>query len=276
MIDYERIANAITYIKENAAEQPSLDEVAAAIHLSPYHFHRLFKKWAGVTPKAFLQYISLNHAKLLLQDNQTIEEASFHSGFSSSSRLHDLFVNIEGMTPGEYKNGGEQLEIIYDVTESPFGRLLIASTYRGICNLLFVEDVEQGRQQLNEPWPNAAIRGGTNKHIEQIKGIFSGNAINLKQIKLHIKGSAFQLKVWEALLKIPAGQLAAYSDVARQIDNPKASRAVGSAIASNPVAWLIPCHRIIKSTGDIGEYHWGSKRKTAMVGWEVAKANHKV
>src|SRR5699024_41315 len=197
MIDYQRIAKAITYIKEHSTEQPSLDEIAKAIHLSPYHFHRLFKKWAGVTPKAFLQYISLNRAKQLLQNDQTIEEASFHTGLSSTSRLHDLFVNIEGMTPGEYKNGGQQLNIFYHVTESPFGNLLVAATDRGICNLLFVDDTNQDIQRLKEAWPNASIRKGMNEHIRQIKGIFSDNTIDPQKIKLHIKGSDFQLKVWE-------------------------------------------------------------------------------
>lgn len=273
MIDYQRIAKAITYIKEHATDQPTLDEIANAIHLSPYHFHRLFKKWAGVTPKTFLQYISLNHAKQLLQENQTIEEASYHMGLSSSSRLHDLFVNIEGMTPGEYKNGGQQLEISYHLSESPFGTMLITSTGKGICNLLFVEDREEGLQQLKRIWPNADIREGKDAPIQNIQKIFTGDWGNIDKIKLHIQGTDFQLKVWEALLKIPTGNLSTYSNVAARIGNPKASRAVGTALARNPVAYLIPCHRVIKKVGRIGEYRWGNTRKTAIIGWEAAQVS---
>lgn len=273
MIDYQRIAKAITFIKEHSTEQPNLDDIAGAVHLSPYHFHRLFKKWAGVTPKAFLQYISLDHAKELLQQNQTIEEASFHTGFSSSSRLHDLFVNIEGMTPGEFKNGGRELEISYSFTQSPFGEVLIASTEKGICNLLFVDDKNSGLKKMQNLWSQAAIIENKNQHIEKLRNNFS-DWQNIEKIKLHIRGTDFQLKVWEALLKIPAGKLATYSDVAGQINNPKAARAVGMAIGRNPVGYLIPCHRVIKKTGDIGEYQWGSTRKTAIIGWESAMASH--
>ena len=271
MIDYNRIADAITYINKHAKEQPKLDDIAQSVHLSPYHFHRLFKQWAGVTPKEFLQYISLNRAKKLLQDNQTIEAATFQTGFSSTSRLHDLFVNIEGMTPGDYKNGGRELEIQYRFTQSPFGDVLIASTGKGISNLLFVNDSNEGLQALRQAWPQASITEGSDPHIENIEPVFSDNWNNLDEVKLHIQGTDFQIKVWEALLKIPLGKLSGYADIAGKIGNPKASRAVGSAIGSNPVAYLIPCHRVIRKTGDFGGYQWGSTRKIAMIGWEAAQ-----
>ncbi len=269
--DYKRVARAINYINEHSKEQPSLDEIAAAVHLSPYHFHRMFKEWAGVTPKEFLQFISLNYAKKLLEDNQTIEEATFHTGLSSTSRLHDLFVNIEGMTPGEFKNGGEELKIKYHFAESPFGNILTASTGKGICNLLFAENKKEAIQKLETDWPNAGIIEAKDDHITNLENVFANDWENLDKIKLHIKGTDFQLKVWEALLKIPAGKLATYSDVAGQIGNPKASRAVGTALARNPIAYLIPCHRIIKKVGGIGEYRWGDTRKKAIIGWEAAQ-----
>ncbi|MCW9705646.1 bifunctional transcriptional activator/DNA repair enzyme AdaA [Fodinibius salsisoli] len=273
MIDYQRVAKAITYINEYSAEQPNLDDVAEAVHLSPYHFHRMFKEWAGVTPKEFLQFISLNHAKKLLNKNQTIEEATFHTGLSSSSRLHDLFVNIEGMTPGEFKNEGENLSIRYHFTQTPFGDMLAASTGKGLSNLMFVANRDTGLQTLQNTWTNADLAEGEDIHIKNIERVFADDWENLDEVKLHIQGTDFQLKVWEALLKIPSGQLAAYSDVAEAIGKPRASRAVGTALARNPVAYLIPCHRVIKKVGGIGEYRWGSTRKTAIIGWEAAQTS---
>lgn len=273
MTNYQRVAKAISYIKEYATDQPNLDDIASAVHLSSYHFHRMFKEWAGVTPKEFLQYISLNHAKKLLDENQTIEEATFHTGLSSSSRLHDLFINIEGMTPGEFKNEGQSLDICYHLSDSPFGHVLIASTGKGICNLSFVEDPDESSRELKENWANARISEGKDRHIQNLENVLANGWQNPDKIKLHIRGTDFQLKVWEALLKIPAGQLATYSDVAQEIDNPKASRAVGTALARNPIAYLIPCHRVIKKVGGIGEYRWGSTRKTAIIGWEAAQTS---
>lgn len=269
--DYKRVARAINYINEHSKEQPGLDEIAASVHLSPYHFHRMFKEWAGVTPKEFLQFISLSHAKKLLKDNQTIEEATFHTGLSSTSRLHDLFVNIEGMTPGEFKNGGQALKIKYHFEESPFGDILMASTGKGISNLLFAENKKEALRELENSWPNADIAGGKDDHMKKLEKVFVRDWQNLDKIKLHIQGTDFQLKVWEALLKIPTGGLATYSDIANQIGNPKASRAVGAAIGRNPVAYLIPCHRVIKKVGGIGEYRWGDIRKKALIGWEAAQ-----
>ncbi|MBS4063652.1 MAG: methylated-DNA--[protein]-cysteine S-methyltransferase [Chitinophagaceae bacterium] len=271
MSHYERIQKAIEYITVNFQQQPDLDEVAKQVYMSPFHFQRMFTEWAGVSPKKFLQYISIEHAKQLLQQNHTISDVSFETGLSGTSRLHDLFINIEGMTPGEYKNGGEQLQIHYSYAETPFGTILVASTSKGICHLSFVEDEQTSFQELKALFPNAAYKQVVDTIQQNALFIFTQDWKNLSEIKLHLKGTAFQLKVWEALLKVPMGQVTTYGDIAASVGNEKASRAVGSAVGDNPVAFLIPCHRVIKSTGAIGQYHWGSVRKTAMIGWEAAQ-----
>lgn len=271
MTDYERIEKAIVYLKDNFKEQPDLDEVAKQVHVSPFHFQRMFKDWAGVSPKKFLQYISIQHAKKLLEQKNNLSDTAFETGLSTTSRLHDLFIGIEGMTPGEYKNGGEQLHINYSFAESPFGNIIVASTTKGICHLAFADDERKALLELKAFFPNAAFKQVVDTIQQNALFIFTQDWKNLSTIKLHLKGTAFQLKVWEALLKIPMGGLSTYSSIAKTIDNEKASRAVGSAIGDNPVAFLIPCHRVIKSTGLIGQYHWGSNRKTAMIGWEAAK-----
>ncbi len=272
MTDYERIKKAIEFIHSNFQQQPDLDAVAKEVYLSPFHFQRLFKDWAGVSPKKFLQYTSLQHAKKLLQDH-TVTDTAYETGLSGSSRLHDLFINIEGMTPGEYKNGGEQLHINYSFAETPFGNIIVASTSKGICHLAFADDEIDALQQLQTQFPKAQFRQVVDTIQQNALFIFTQDWKNLSKIKLHLKGTPFQIKVWEALLKIPMGDLSTYSHIANNIENPNASRAVGTAIGDNPVAFLIPCHRVIKSTGDFGQYHWGSIRKTAMIGWEAAKTN---
>jgi len=272
MTDYERIKKAIEYIQANFQQQPDLDAVAKEVYLSPFHFQRLFKEWAGVSPKKFLQYISLQHAKKLLADH-TVMDAAYETGLSGSSRLHDLFISIEGMTPGEYKNGGEQLNINYSFAESPFGNIIVASTPKGICHLAFADDENEALKQLQVQFPNATFKQVVDAIQQNALFIFTQDWKNLSKIKLHLKATPFQIKVWEALLKIPMGDVSTYSSIANQIENPNASRAVGSAIGDNPVAFLIPCHRVIRSTGEFGQYHWGSTRKTAMIGWEAAKVN---
>jgi len=272
MTDYERIKKAIEFIRSNFQQQPDLDAVAKEVYLSPFHFQRLFKDWAGVSPKKFLQYISLQHAKKLLHQH-TVSDTAYETGLSGSSRLHDLFISIEGMTPGEFKNGGEQLQINYSFAETPFGNIIVASTTKGICHLAFADDEKEALQQLQLQFPNAQFRQVVDTIQQNALFIFTQDWKDLSKIKLHLKGTQFQIKVWEALLKIPMGDLSTYSLIANNIDNPKASRAVGTAIGDNPVAFLIPCHRVIKSTGDFGQYHWGSIRKTAMIGWEAAKVN---
>lgn len=273
-INYNRIADAIDYITKNFRTQPNLDAVAEKVHLSPFHFQRLFTEWAGTSPKKFLQYISVGHAKKLLKENHaTLFEAAHDTGLSGTSRLHDLFINIEGMTPAEYKNGGKNLHINYSFAESPFGNIIVASTAKGICYMAFADEAQQAFEALQQHFPNAQFRQVVDLVQQNALYIFTHDWKKLNQIKLHLKGTDFQLKVWETLLRIPMGQLTTYGDIARQIENPNASRAVGTAIGSNPVAFLIPCHRVIQSTGVFGGYMWGSTRKTAIIGWEGAKIN---
>jgi AraC family transcriptional regulator of adaptative response/methylated-DNA-[protein]-cysteine methyltransferase len=274
-INYDRIAEAINYIKLNFKNQPNLDDVAEKVHLSPFHFQRLFTDWAGISPKKFLQYLSLDYAKTILKDKQaTLFDTAFETGLSGTGRLHDLFINIEGMTPAEYKNGGKELAINYSFAESPFGNIIVASTPKGICYMAFADDREDAFSKLYEQFPNAAYTQVVDVTQQDALFIFKKDWSELSNIKLHLKGTNFQLKVWETLLKIPMGGLSTYSDISQQIQSPGASRAVGSAVGANPVAFLIPCHRVIKSTGEFGQYHWGSTRKSAMIGWEAAMVNN--
>jgi AraC family transcriptional regulator of adaptative response/methylated-DNA-[protein]-cysteine methyltransferase len=274
-INYHRIAEAITYLKDNFKAQPNLDEVAEKVHISPYHFQRMFTDWAGISPKKFLQYLSIDHAKNILKQNKaTLADAAFETGLSGTSRLHDLFMNIEGMTPAEYKHGGQSLHINYSFAETPFGTILIASTAKGVCYMAFADEQEEALKLLFEQFPNAAYRQVVDTIQQNALYIFTRDWSKLSQVKLHLKGTPFQLKVWEALLRIPMGGLTDYGSIAQSIQSPKASRAVGSAVGSNPVAFLIPCHRVIRSTGDFGQYHWGATRKTAIIGWEAAKIGH--
>jgi AraC family transcriptional regulator of adaptative response/methylated-DNA-[protein]-cysteine methyltransferase len=271
-INYNRIAEAIEYIKQNFKTQPNLDDVAEKIHLSPYHFQRMFTDWAGVSPKKFLQYTSVEYAKSILKNKQaTVSDAAFETGLSGTSRLHDLFINIEGMTPGEFKNGGENLAINYSYAESLFGDILVASTPKGICYMAFASSEKEALNDLQHRFPNAHYKQMVDLIQQNALYIFTHDWNKLNQIKLHLKGTDFQLKVWDTLLKIPMGQLSTYVKVAERLKSPNASRAVGTAIGSNPVAFLIPCHRVIQSRGFIGGYMWGPTRKTAMIGWEAAK-----
>jgi len=268
-INYNRIAEAIDYIKANFKTQPNLDEVAQKVHLSPFHFQRLFTEWAGTSPKKFLQYISVDYAKRLLKENQTtLFDAAYETGLSGTSRLHDLFINIEGMTPAEYKNGGSKLFINYSFAETPFGNIIVASTTKGICYMAFADEATNAFALLQSHFPNATFRQMVDMMQQNALYIFTQDWKKLQEIKLHLKGTAFQLKVWETLLKIPMGQLSTYGNIAQQIERPNASRAVGTAIGSNPVAFLIPCHRVIQATGNFGGYMWGNTRKTAIIGWE--------
>ncbi len=271
-LNYTRVAQAINYLKDNFKVQPNLDEVAKQIHLSPSHFQRIFTDWAGTSPKKFLQYISVEHAKRILKDEQvTLFDTAYETGLSSTSRLHDLFVNIEGMTPAEYKNGEKNLAINYSFAESPFGSLIVASTPKGVCYMAFHEDELLAMDDLIQRFPNADFQRKLDLLQQNALFIFQNDWSKLSEIKLHLKGSDFQLKVWESLLKIPMGKLQTYGHIAEKIGNPKASRAVGTAIGSNPVAFLIPCHRVIQSSGTFGGYMWGATRKTAIIGWEGAK-----
>ncbi|MBS1598082.1 MAG: methylated-DNA--[protein]-cysteine S-methyltransferase [Bacteroidetes bacterium] len=273
MHDYYRVAEALKYIKDNMQDQPNLDKIAKNIHVSPFHFQRIFTDWAGISPKKFLQYISVEHAKKILKQNGTsVYDAAYDTGLSGTGRLHDLFVNIEGMTPGEYKNGGKNLSIQYSFHECQFGNFVVASTSAGICNLLFFEkSAFTAEKELRSLWPNASFFEGENLHHKSVQKFFENDFSQVNKIKLHLKGTPFQLKVWEALLRIPEGHLSSYSDIAGLIHQPTAQRAVGTAIGNNPVGFIIPCHRVIKNLGGIGEYRWGAARKMAMIGWEAAK-----
>lgn len=271
-LNYARIAKAIDYIRQNFRQQPNLDEVAEKVHLSPSHFQRLFTEWAGTSPKRFLQYISVEYAKQLLSDRQaTLFDTAFETGLSSTSRLHDLFVSIEGMTPAEYRNGGKELTINYSFAESTFGNLIVASTAKGICYMAFEDDDIKGLQDLYSRFPNALFQRKLDLMQQNALFIFQNDWSRLSEIKLHLKGTDFQLKVWESLLKIPMGRLSTYGSIAESIGSPAASRAVGTAIGSNPVAFLIPCHRVIQSSGIFGGYMWGPTRKAAIIGWEAAQ-----
>lgn len=273
MTDYERIEKAIEFLKQNFKQQPDLDEVAKQVYLSPFHFQRLFKEWAGVSPKKFIQFLSVEYAKGLLKQNLSLFDASFETGLSGTGRLHDLFMNIEGMTPGEYKNGGQDLQIQYSFAETIFGDIIIASTQKGICYLSFVSEEQKETENLFKLFPNADFIQKTDLIQQNALKFFRADWNDLQKIKLHLKGTPFQLKVWQSLLKIPLGNVSTYTSIASAVQNPNAMRAVGTAIGNNPVAFLIPCHRVIRSSGIIGEYHWGSNRKTAILGWEASSVS---
>jgi AraC family transcriptional regulator of adaptative response/methylated-DNA-[protein]-cysteine methyltransferase len=279
-LQFDKIAKAIEYLDEHFKEQPSLDQVAEQLHISPFHFQRLFNEWVGISPKKYLQFLTVSYAKSQLStDKNSLLNVAENSGLSGTGRLHDLFVKIEGMTPGEYKNGGEGLAISYSFFDTPFGHVIIASTHKGICYLAFVESSHNADalEQLKKQFPNATYQQQVNKIQQDCLFIFQHDweALSehrLNKMKLHLKGTDFQLKVWQALLSIPQGGLVTYGEVAKCIDQPTASRAVGTAIGSNPIAYLIPCHRIIQSSGKTGGYRWNPIRKKAIIAWEAAKA----
>jgi AraC family transcriptional regulator of adaptative response/methylated-DNA-[protein]-cysteine methyltransferase len=275
MLDYQRIEQAIRFIRENFQDQPDLDEIARQIHLSPFHFQRLFKEWAGVSPKKFLQFTSIEYAKQLLLQQKTLATVSFETGLSGTSRLHDLFIKIEGMTPGEYQQGGKNLHIYYSHAETLFGNILIASTEKGICHISFVQEFSE-LSDLTSRFPAAMFEQKTDLHQQEALKMFRDDWSDLDKIKLHLKGTPFQIKVWNALLQIPMGSLKSYLEIANEIGDPKASRAVGTAIGNNPIAYIIPCHRVITSSGNLGGYHWGIDRKSAIIGWEAAKESMRV
>ncbi|WP_294316231.1 methylated-DNA--[protein]-cysteine S-methyltransferase [uncultured Chryseobacterium sp.] len=271
-IDYERIARAIDYIRSNFRLQPGLEEVAEEISLSPAHFQKMFSDWAGTSPKKFLQFISLEHAKSLLKEEKaSLFDTALETGLSSTSRLHDLFVKIEGMSPAEYKNGGKSLRINYSFSGSPFGNVIAGSTEKGICYLAFENDIPKALGDLQAKFPNASFFEQQDDFQKNALSIFSKDWTELNTVKLHLKGTDFQLKVWESLLTIPMGKLSTYGKLAEKIGHSKASRAVGTAIGSNPVAFLIPCHRVIQSSGKIGGYMWGTERKQLIIGWESSR-----
>jgi AraC family transcriptional regulator of adaptative response/methylated-DNA-[protein]-cysteine methyltransferase len=270
---YKKVEEALLYLENNFTLQPNLEQIAQNVHTSPFHFQKIFTEWVGVSPKKYLQYLSVNHAKGLLKEN-TLSATAYELGLSSTGRLHDLFVNIEGMTPGEYKKGGKTLTINYIFADSYFGKILIASTDIGVCHIGFADDEILALADLKKRFPFAQINRQENANHQPVLSVFNADWNNLSTIKLHLKGTKFQLQVWNALLQIPKGRLASYGDIAEKIGNPKASRAVGTAIGNNPIAYLIPCHRVIQANGTFGNYHWGSVRKKAILGWEFATTDN--
>jgi AraC family transcriptional regulator, regulatory protein of adaptative response / methylated-DNA-[protein]-cysteine methyltransferase len=273
--DYSRIEQAILFLESKYHEQPSLEEAARNAGLSEHHFQRLFRRWAGISPKRFVQFLTLDHAKRLLRDSRNVLDATFEAGLSGPGRLHDLFVQCEAVTPGEFQRQGAGLEITYGFFPTPFGECLLASTERGICSLLFV--TEGGRaarlRDLASDWPGALLVENARTLSPIARRIFEP-AVNGsdRPLTLLLKGTNFQIKVWEALLRVPLGALTSYGDLARRIGEPRASRAVGGAVGANPIAYLIPCHRVIRGLGVWGNYGGGVTRKKAMLAWEAAQA----
>lgn len=268
---YTQIAELIEFIVDHKLEQQPLEEIARQANLSPAHVQKLFTKWVGVSPKQFGRYLSVSYAKDLLAAGHTLEQTATLSGLSGTGRLHDLFVDIEAMTPGQYKTG--ELTIIYHVYDSPFGRCLVANTEKGVCNVLFGETKEQLIRDLQARWPAATLITKQHELQQTVIDYLTGSTLT-RPIKLHVSGTNFQLKVWEALLSIPEGRVASYSAIAAQLGQPNMSRAVGTAVGSNPIGYMIPCHRVLQASGAISGYRWGIDRKRAMLEYEALKVHH--
>ena len=277
---YQMVAAAITFIRQHQAEQPDLSAIARHVGLSEYHFQKLFTRWAGISPKRFLQYLTIEQAKANIARTESLLKLSADLGLSGPSRLHDLFVSIEAMSPGEYKNGGEGLEIHYGSHATLFGTVAIAATQRGICLLHFLGDAQgdgepDAGKLLSRTWPHARLVEKPKKMQTLCDHIFSPAMGQPHQpLTLLVKGTNFQLQVWRALLQIPIGSLTTYKTIAEIIERPKAVRAVGTAIGKNPIGYLIPCHRVIRGSGEVGGYRWGSDRKQVILGWEAAQSNY--
>jgi AraC family transcriptional regulator, regulatory protein of adaptative response / methylated-DNA-[protein]-cysteine methyltransferase len=274
--DYTRIETAIRYINTNFTKQPGLSEIANHLSLSEYHFQRLFSRWVGVSPKKYLQCLTIGHAKAALQASRSLLDTALDSGLSGSSRLHDLFVNFEAMTPGEYKTRGKDIEITYGFYPSPFGEYLIAVTHKGICGLIFVKDNnrESAVKEIKARWTQSVVyesREMTKPYSQEIWDQFMYSSTS--KAGYFVKGTPFQIKVWQALLRIPMGTLVTYRDIAIMIGMPTSIRAAANAIAKNSIAFLIPCHRVINTSGALGKYRWGSERKAALIGWELLQAS---
>ena len=274
-IDYGRIEQAILFLEENFRDQPSLKEVADSVGLSEYHFQRLFTRWAGISPKRFMQFLAVKYAKQLLDESQSVLDVTYETGLSSPGRLHDLFVSYEALTPGEFKRKGAGLTIRYGFHPTPFGECLLAVTERGICGLTFLqgESREAAVRDLQESWPEASLIEDSSTTEPLIARIFSPNGDSdvSEPLKLYLSGTNFQIKVWQALLNIAPGTVVSYDTVAALIGEPKASRAIGQATGKNAISYVIPCHRVIRKVGEFGSYRWGTARKKAILGWEAAR-----
>jgi AraC family transcriptional regulator, regulatory protein of adaptative response / methylated-DNA-[protein]-cysteine methyltransferase len=274
-INYQRIEQAILYLEENFRRQPELEEVAEKVHLSPFHFQRIFTEWAGISPKRFLQFLTVDYLKERLQQSRNLVEAAEDAGLSSQSRVYDLFTTLEAMTPQEYKLKGSGIRMEYGIHETPFGRCLIGVTERGISWLSFIQSDEDPRHELEKMklhWHNSVFHENQDLTTGVVDQIFGSSKQNSK-LHVLVKGTNFQVKVWEALLRIPMGNVLTYQDIAKTIQSPQAMQAVGSAVGANHIAYLIPCHRVIRKDGILGEYRWSSARKKGIIGWEMAKAS---
>ncbi len=273
--DYRRIEQAIQYLEKHASGQPELNEIASAVGLSEYHFQRTFSRWAGISPKRFLQFITKEGAKDLLAQSENLLDTTYGVGLSSLGRLHDLFVTTEAVTPGEYKSGGAGLTIRYGLHDTPFGKALIGVTERGICHLGFVGNSEgDAIDALVADWQQAKMIEDHKATAPLVEPIFDLSRRGNAPLRLHLRGTNFQLKVWEALLRIPPGAVTSYEGLAEQAGRPGASRAVGTALGRNPIAVLIPCHRVIRKLGEFGNYRYGTIRKKALLGWEAAQLSN--
>lgn len=269
--DYARIEQAILYLDAHAREQPSLDDVAAHVGLSPFHFQRLFTRWAGISPKRFLQVHTLSSARRLLAERRSVLDTSFAVGLSGGGRLHELFVTLTAMTPGEFKLGGEGLTVHHGVHASPFGECLIAVCERGICGLHFLTGASEAEAlaELKGQWPQATFVESKQETAPWVERIFpEAPPSERTPLSVLVRGTPFQVQVWQALLRVAPGEVATYEDLARAIGKPKAVRAVGTAVGGNSVALLIPCHRVLRKTGVFGDYRWGPARKQVMLAWE--------
>lgn len=264
--DYQRIHKVIAHLGSHYQDQPSLEDISSLMGLSPWHFQRLFQRWAGLTPKQFLQVLTLEHAKQSLKKSASVLDAALDAGLSGPGRLHDLMVNIEGVTPGTFKAEGQGLTLHYGFHPTPFGPCLLALSDRGICGLEFNGEKSKALESLKKRMPLATLKADEAATGALVSQIFSGEGFRLK---LLVEGSHFQIMVWKALLAIPPGGLSTYGQIARAVKKPGAAQAVGQALGENPIAWLIPCHRVIKSSGALGGYRWGTERKMAMQAWET-------
>ncbi len=273
---FDLIAKSIRFIKTNHIEQPNLDEIAAQVNLSKYHFQKLFQKWAGVTPKVFLQYTTIEQAKKSLQAGKSTLETAYQVGLSGNGRLHDLFVKMEACTPGEFQKRGDGLKINFEEIDTPFGKAVVAETEKGICKLSFTDGQRILENDLEKEFPNAIFTKGLGKNGKLVQSFFKNWKIPKQKIGLDLQGTPFQVQVWKALLQIPSSQLLSYKDIAKKIEKPKASRAVGTAIGKNPIAYLIPCHRVIRQNGEMGGYRWNPERKAAMNGYECLNFSSKI
>jgi AraC family transcriptional regulator of adaptative response/methylated-DNA-[protein]-cysteine methyltransferase len=272
-INYLRIEQAIQYLEENFQHQPRLDDVAETVHLSPFHFQRLFTEWAGISPKRFMQFLTVDFLKKRLTQSKNLVEAAESAGLSSQSRVYDLFTTLEAMTPEEYKKQGAGINIQYGFHETPFGAALIGTTERGISWLSFIatdEDATNAIKEMKAHWHNSVFYQNQQLTAFTAQQIF-GKRKSEEKLHVFVKGTNFQIKVWEALLKIPAGNVITYQGIAESIQSPRAMQAVGSAVGSNHIAYLIPCHRVIRKDGILGEYRWSAARKKSIIGWEMAK-----